>query len=336
MNYYNIAFDFDNKKEYFYHFTIKSFDEGIYCFCRNVVEQKLGSFLLEFLNTNFRKKKNFDNFVTKYCFIDLYSKVIRKKLYASDIASLELSKKDLTEALSKIHKMYSKDFIEFSEIFRGIANTKTLYKVLSNHLKLDNPKDAEIADIKAYNFPTKDYWKELEEYSDLFDSVYIDFEMLDFWGIFDTEKPFSDDIPYSFRSRDVLNIIYLSFKQIECYKHPILQCQNCKNLFVPESAHDIKYCNEIFKNNKTCRQLAPDLKYKKTLEDDPLLQKYRSRYQAVQKLARDNPEKHKALFEYYKVEGQKMRKKYVDKVITAKEFEDWIDGTKKGGKNYVQ
>lgn len=333
MNYYNIAFDFVNKKEYFYHFTMKSFDEGIYSFGKNVVEQKLGSFLLEFLNTNFRKKKNFDNFVTKYCFIDLYSKVLRKKLYTPDIVSLKLSKKDLTEALNKIYKMYSEEFIEFSEVFRDIANTKSRYKFISALDKIDDPKSSEIFDIKAYNFSTKDYWKELKEFSDLFDSVYIDFYMLDFWGIFDTEKPFSDDIPYSFRSRDVLNIIYLSFKQIECYKHPILQCENCKNLFVPDSAHDIKYCNEIFKNNKTCKQLAPKIKFQKTLEDDPLLQKYRSRYQAVQRLAKNNPEKHQALFEYYKSEGQKMRKKYLDKVITAKQFEDWIDSTKIKNKN---
>ena len=328
MNYYNIAFDFENKKEYFYHFTMKNFDEGIYSFDRNVVEQKLGSFLLEFLNTNFRKKRNFDNFVTKYCFIDLYAKVLRKKLYTPDIVSLKLSKKDLTEALSKMYKMFSEEFIEFSEIFRDIANTKSRYKFISALDKIDDPKSSEIFDIKAYNFSTKDYWKELEEYSDLFDSVYIDFYMLDFWGIFDTKKPFSDDIPYSFRSRDVLNIIYLSFKQIECYKHPILQCENCKNLFVPESAHDIKYCNEIFKNNKTCKQLAPKIKFQKTLEDDPLLQKYRSRYQAIQRLAKNNPEKHQALFEYYKAEGPKMRKKYLDKVITAKQFEDWINSTK--------
>ena len=107
MNYYNIAFDFANKKDYFYHFTIKSFEEEIYYFGTNVVEQKLGSFLLEFLNTNFRKRKKFDNFVTKYYFIDLYSKVLYKKLYTPDIVSLKLSKKDLTEALNKIYKMYS-------------------------------------------------------------------------------------------------------------------------------------------------------------------------------------------------------------------------------------
>lgn len=150
--------------------------------------------------------------------------------------------------------------------------------------------------------------------------------MLDFYNL-DGNKLFSDDVPYSFRSTDALNIIYLSFKHIECYKHPILQCQNRKNLFIPDSAHDVKYCNEIFKNNKTCKQLAPELKYQKTLKDDPVLQKYRSRYQAIQRLARENPEKHQALYEYYKVEGKKMKKKYLDKVITAKEFEKWINST---------
>lgn len=123
-------------------------------------------------------------------------------------------------------------------------------------------------------------------------------------------------------------LLYLSFKHIECYKHPILQCENCKRLFIPDSAHDIKYCNNIFKNNKTCKQLAPELKYQKTLKADPVLQKYRSRYQAIQRLARENPEKHQALYEYYKVEGKKIKNEYLSKVITAKEFENWIDSTK--------
>lgn len=324
MFYYNIAFDFENKKEYFYYYTMEIFNNGFYHPSQNVVEQKLGGFLLEFLNTNFRKRKNFDNFVIKYCFVDLYSKLLRRRLYATDVAHLKLSEEDFKETLNKIYKKYSKDFIEFSEVFRDIANTKTIYKTLSNHLKIDNPKDAEFVDIKSYNLTTKDYWKQLAEYSELFDSVYIDFDMLDFYDL-NYNKMFSDNIPYSFRSRDALNIIYLSFKHIECYKHPILQCQNCKKLFIPDSAHDIKYCNEIFKNNKTCKQLAPDIAYQKILKEDPLLKKYRSRYQSLQKQSSENPGKYGELYENYKKEGKKVRQNYINGIISAKEFENWIN-----------
>lgn len=327
MNYYNIAFDFKNKNEFLYYYTMEENYNNTYSFTTVSTKQKLGSFLVEFLNTNFRKRKNFDNFVKKYSFIDLYAKLLAKELNDMDIYSFKFTKKEIQDSLDKMYKKYSEDFIVFGEIFRDIANTKSRYKLLSNLSKDENPKESEIFDIKAYNMSTKDYWEQLEEFSDLFDSIYVDFHMIDFWRIYQKNN-ITNEIPYSFRSKDFLNIIYLSFKHIECYKHPILQCENCKKLFIPDSAHDIKYCNEIFKNNKTCKQLAPDLKYQKTLKDDPVLQKYRSRYQAIQRLARDNPEKHEVLYEYYKSEGKKMKKKYLDKVITAKQFEIWINDTK--------
>lgn len=327
MFYYNIAFDFENNNEFLCYYTIENRNNSIYSFTRATTKQKLGTFLIEFLNTDFRKRKNFDSFVTKYSFIDLYAKLLFKEFNEKDIFSFKFTNEELQNLLDKMYKKCSEDFIEFGEIFRDIANTKSRYKLLSNLLKTESPKKSEIFDIKAYNISTKDYWQQLEEFSDLFDDICVDFQMLDFIEIYEKNN-ITNEIPYSFRSKDFLNIIYLSFKHIECYKHPILQCENCKKLFIPDSAHDIKYCNNIFKNSKTCKQLAPELKYQKTLKADPVLQKYRSRYQAIQRLSRENPEKHQALYEYYKVEGKKMKSEYLSKVITAKKFENWIDSTK--------
>lgn len=327
MFYYNIAFDFENKNEFLCYYTIENRKNDIYSFPRATTKQELGSFLIEFLNTDFRKRKNFDNFVKKYSFIDLYAKLVSKELSERDIFSFKFTNEELQNLLDKMYKKYSEDFIVFGEIFKDIANAKSRYKLLSNLSKNENHKESETFDIKAYNLSTKDYWQQLEEYSDFFDDICVDFRMIDFIGLYE-QNNITNEIPYSFKSKDFLNIIYLSFKHIECYKHPILQCENCKKLFIPDSAHDIKYCNNLFKNNKTCKQLAPELKYQKTLKSDPVLQKYRSRYQAIQRLARENPEKHQALYEYYKVEGKKMKNEYLSKVITAKEFEDWIDNTK--------
>lgn len=327
MFYYNIAFDYEKKNEFLCYYTTKNRNNNIYSYTRATTKQELGSFLIEFLNTDFRKRKNFDSFVTKYYFIDLYAKLLSKKFNEKSIFSFKFTNKELQNLLDNMYEKYSEDFIVFGEIFRDIANAKSRYKLLSNLSRSENSKVAETFDIKAYNLSTKDYWQQLEEYSDLFDDICVDFRMIDFTGLYE-QNNITNEIPYSFRSKDFLNIIYLSFKHIECYKHPILQCENCKKLFIPDSAHDIKYCNNIFKNNKTCKQLAPELKYQKTLKADPVLQKYRSRYQAIQRLARENPEKHQALYEYCKVEGKKMKNEYLSKVITAKEFEDWIDATK--------
>lgn len=327
MFYYNIGFDFENKNEFLCYYTTKNRNNNIYSFTQATTKQELGSFLIEFLNTDFRKRKNFDSFVTKYSFIDLYAKLLSKEFNEKSIFSFKFTNKELQNLLDNMYEKYSEDFIVFGEIFRDIANTKSRYKLLSNLSRSENSKHSETFDIKAYNLSTTDYWQQLEEYSDLFDDICVDFRMIDFTGLYE-QNNITNEIPYSFKSKDILNIIYLSFKHIECYKHPILQCENCKKLFIPDSAHDIKYCNNIFKNNKTCKQLAPELKYQKTLKADPVLQKYRSRYQAIQRLARENPEKHQALYEYYKVEGKKNKNEYLNKVITAKEFENWIDNTK--------
>ena len=165
MFYYNIAFDFENNNEFLCYYTIENRNNSIYSFTRTTIKQKLGTFLIEFLNTDFRKRKNFDSFVTKYSFIDLYAKLLSKEFNEKDIFSFKFTNEELQNLLDNMYKKYSEDFIEFGEIFKDIANTKSRYKLLSNLLKTENPKESEIFDIKAYNISTKDYWQQLEEYS---------------------------------------------------------------------------------------------------------------------------------------------------------------------------
>ena len=229
MFYNSIAFDFENYNEFLCYYTIENRNNSSYSFTRTTINQELGTFLIEFLNTDFRKRKNFDSFVTKYSFIDLYAKLLSKEFNEKDIFSFKFTNEELQNLLDNMYKKYSEDFIEFGEIFKDIANTKSRYKLLSNLLKTESPKESEIFDIKAYNISTKDYWQQLEEYSDLFDDICVDFRMIDFIGLYE-QNNITNEIPYSFRSKDFLNIIYLSFKHIECYKHPILQCENCKKL----------------------------------------------------------------------------------------------------------
>ena len=87
------------------------------------------------------------------------------------------------------------------------------------------------------------------------------------------------NIPHCFCSSDVVSILAIEFKEfISDKRHIIKQCRNCRKYFIPENLRDIKYCNNIFKDNKTCKELGKQISYKKSLKDDELLDMYRKRY----------------------------------------------------------
>lgn len=51
-------------------------------------------------------------------------------------------------------------------------------------------------------------------------------------------------------------------------------CENCGKYFIPKNKSNEKYCNNIFKSGKTCRELSYQLKF----NNDKVEQLYRSSY----------------------------------------------------------
>ena len=138
------------------------------------------------------------------------------------------------------------------------------------------------------------------------------------------------NIPYCFCSSDVISILAIEFKEfISDKRHIIKQCKNCGKYFIPENLRDIKYCNNIFKDNKTCKELGKQISYKKSLKDDELLDMYRKRYLSLaSSVSHYGTEKAIEKFENYKKEGAIMKKKYLDKEISGKDLRKWIENTK--------
>ena len=124
------------------------------------------------------------------------------------------------------------------------------------------------------------------------------------------------------------NFYYIEF--ISDKRHVIKQCKNCGRYFIPKNLRDIKYCNNIFKNNKTCKELGKQISYKKSLKDDELLDMYRKRYLSLaSSVSHYGTEKAIEKFENYKKDGAIMKKKYLNKEINEKDFEEWIKKSKK-------
>lgn len=54
----------------------------------------------------------------------------------------------------------------------------------------------------------------------------------------------------------------------------VCECENCNRLFIPKTKKKTLYCNRVFKDGKTCKQIGPMLKYKEQYENDLVLQTF--------------------------------------------------------------
>ena len=323
MNELEIAFDIKGKFEYFIKYIpLKYKDELIkdkrkkyYIFKKqDLVPKKLGTFLLDFLNTNFNIFTSFKNFILEYMFIYLFLKMhnnisINSILY-DDKFNIVLSKKEINTNLNKMFELYKDEFIEYQDIYKAIAVRKywkiyniwdnTTYETYSNYLRLLSPT---ILDLRIKDSTFQFQW--LYNYK---------------------------NINNSFVSTNFYDILYISLKNLLSISKniKILRCKNCNKYFIPDTNHNTKYCDFLFSKNKTCKEIGANNYYSKKLEEDILLKKYRKRYQSLAKQASttNHNSKSNKMFEYYKKEGKKVKQNYINGIITAEQFENWINCTK--------
>ena len=64
---------------------------------------------------------------------------------------------------------------------------------------------------------------------------------------------------------DVVSMLALDWINVMSWHILIKQCENCKKFFVPEKRSDEVYCNRIYKNGKTCKELG----YSTKISEDP-------------------------------------------------------------------
>lgn len=55
---------------------------------------------------------------------------------------------------------------------------------------------------------------------------------------------------------------------------PVCECENCNRLFVPKTKKKTLYCDRVFKDGNTCKQIGPTQKYKMLAENDIVLKTF--------------------------------------------------------------
>ena len=77
---------------------------------------------------------------------------------------------------------------------------------------------------------------------------------------------------YYFRS--ICNYYAYLFLRFLNKKPLVARCYCCGNYFIPKTRKMTLYCDRIFKNGKTCKQIGPTLKHKLNIEKDEVLKTF--------------------------------------------------------------
>ena len=134
---------------------------------------------------------------------------------------------------------------------------------------------------------------------------------------------------YSFSS--LLSAYYFCVLYFVENNIPIKICKNCGKYFIPENRVSSVYCNRIFENNKTCKEVGANNAYKEKLKKDEINLLYRKTLSAKKMLANRNPDIPMYLekYEAWKSEANQFKQDIKSGKKDQEEFKQWLEQTKK-------
>ena len=143
---------------------------------------------------------------------------------------------------------------------------------------------------------------------------------------FDAHFSFDRQIDATLLSFSTLHdaLMYDSYEVKKYDVHPV-KCQNCGKLFFPHSRSDEVYCNNIFRNGKTCK----DLGYEMKVAADQIMKEYRRVYKLQHARKQRNQQKRNiaARFDDWAASAKQALKLCQNGEITLEEMKHRISGT---------
>ena len=284
---------------------------------------KLGFQLCDFINTDFSDINSIKKFINKYGI--------------GTIASL---------SDTKIYQYYSKE--EYNEtIDNVIDNLKDKLNIYKNAFVADITYIYNLNELEELNnlSPAKRLYilrdsKKESEVRKLYDSDNLKLTLNnfgDFTQFSITEESHAQEIAeivnndylsaYCFESNDIIQTFIIElFVMTEIENIAIKKCKNCGKFFVPDNRVDELYCNNIYENNKTCKEVGPFRTKQKLMQENDDLRIYRNVYQKLLLRTRRNPTntKYAREFEFFKDDNNKWRENISKGISTEKEYIEWL------------
>lgn len=102
------------------------------------------------------------------------------------------------------------------------------------------------------------------------------------------------------------------------------KCKNCGKYFLTNNSAVI-YCDNIFEDDKTCREIGASRVFVKNLEKDEAYNLYRKVYQKKQALAKAKGETFEIEYNLFKSQGKDKKNAYKLEEISKAEFIEWLN-----------
>lgn len=289
-------------------------------------DKRIGTLLCNFLNCDFKAIQSVKNFVQEYSLtlfaeitkmelkntytVNEYEKLINELVKKSG-DKLESIKEDFISDINYLFNVNSleeiKDLTPLQR-FYVLTMSKNNSKALS-HFENDKLNIA-LGDLSRLNTPLN---------------------IIDENQAIEIAKANKDrilQIPYTFESNDICQLLIIELQEIVCMdKFEIKKCKNCGKYFVPEKRTDELYCNNIYEDGRTCKEIGSFKVKQKMINNDDDLRTYRNVYQKLLLRTRRNPEnlQYEKEFEKFKEDNRKMREKLDKDKVTYEEYVEWLN-----------
>ena len=294
-------------------------EEGDYQYTTKVYEQpnKIGSIALDFIQQDLKEMSYF--IFRFYGFQTLLTEKERKEILA-------LNPNENKELNNKIDKLYNKYQKEFESYKRQIINILE-YCLFNEKKELEDLNPLE----KLHLFINT---KNIEEYSILNHNEFRKVIKLNKSTFKMTEKELIQTIKNKENNRygvqeiyeidNFYNLLFLELYFILQEKTYLKKCKNCGKYFLTANLAVI-YCDNVFEDNKTCKEIGASKVFIKNLEKDEAYNLYRKVYKKKQALAKSKGGSFEIEYNRFKHQGKDKKNAYKLKEITKEEFIKWLN-----------
>ena len=297
----------------------------------NAILTPIGETLVEFLNLNFDIFEHFFIFFTKFfgTFINNFSNEELNDFKIDELTDINYIKSLAEKSYSinvKILKDTQRLFRDFIDFVYNINNIKSLnnltlkqrfYIFYTANQKELSTFSSDYTHDGLYNFK----YSEKLKYTNI-DELISKVKALDPDGNkISTANQITSD--------NIFTMFYISLYHLVLDKpHIISKCKNCNKYFITTKTNTF-YCDNIFYNNKTCRDMGNQRTQKKKQTTEPVYGRYRNIFSTKSRLLKTHPDIYsKEKYEKWKKEASQFMQDIREGKKTYEEFDKWLDKNK--------
>lgn len=283
-----------------------------------IISQSLGTFLADFLNTDFEKNNEFTSFFIKYSLSLLdYNKLIKvfkngdclENEFINFVLTLHNKNKNKYKKIQEQTDMIL-DYCLLSpnqkaSEFKPIERLYVLRRTSPILTLLNENKSSYYSTILFSSYPGKSE-KEIYDFLSKKKNKVVEYDLI---------------LPY-----DISSILYKSITSILKGNVYLKICKNCNQYFIATNKA-YNYCDNIAPGRvNTCRAIGRRASFKNAKENDPILDLYYKVYNRKSTMRSRNPdiEKYVKDFIKFKDTGKNKVSQYKNGKLSAKDFKDWI------------